>query len=97
MWRDGSNTYAPRQEPAVNDDRVAVCITCRGAHQVNRGAHELFGLAESSLRRVGFEKFSARRAFDQLAVQIRWKNTRRDSVYSNAILRPLIGQASDDP
>src|SRR5690349_13119909 len=91
------HAHSACQEPAIHDDRVAIGVARRGAHEIDRGADELFGLAETSLRRVRFEEFSARRAFDQLAVQVRRENARCDTIHANAVLRPLIGKATDDP
>src|SRR4051794_33978276 len=90
---DSLDTDPAREKSTIDNDRVPVRVARRGAHEVDCGADELFGLAESPLRGVGFEELSARRAFDQLAVQICRENTGRDSVYSNAILRPLVCKA----
>ncbi len=76
---------------------MPIGITGRGADQINRRPYQFLRLAEPRLRRVRLQKLPARRPLDQLAIQIRRKNARRNPVHPNPILRPLIRQPPNDP
>ena len=76
---------------------MPVDMARRRADQIDRRPDHFFCGAKSSLRRMCLKELPARRAVNQVAIQIRLHHTRCDAIHADAIPRPLIRQSADDP
>src|SRR4051812_125208 len=83
------------EESTVNDDRLTRRVAGRGADEIDGGARQFIGVAESTERGVALEPAASLGAFDERAVQVRREYAGRDSVHANAERCPLVAEPAN--
>src|SRR5258708_21632678 len=80
------------QKTAIHDQQMSGNETGGIRRQEYCRAHQLFRFAKPSHWRSHSKFFAARRAIKQRRVEISAKQSRRDGIYADAMLRPFDGQ-----